>query len=101
VTVLSTALTKICIAGLLETLEEVLVRMPAVAARVAAFPGAQLFSLLTLTALAVSCVAFASTPKTRRGIALPAARRIALPLLDILLGSVSAAPIPAGVEALA
>ena len=39
-----TALTKVRVAGLLEAVEELLFGVPAIAARVAAFPSAQFFA---------------------------------------------------------
>ncbi len=48
---LGATLTKIGMAGLLEAVEELLVGVPVVTARVAAFPGAQLFSAFSRTAL--------------------------------------------------
>jgi hypothetical protein len=69
VTVLGAALTEVRITGLLEAIKKVLVGVPVVATRVAAFPGAQLFSWRTLTMLAIARVAPVSATKICRGVA--------------------------------
>jgi hypothetical protein len=97
----SAALTEVRIAGLLEALEEVLVGVPAVAAGVAAFPGAQLLSLRTLAKLAVASVTPASATKISRDVAAFAARRVVLAPLDAPSSSVGTASIATRAEALA
>lgn len=89
------ALTEVCVAGLLEALKEVLVGVPAVAAGVAAFPGAQPLSLRTPTVLAVARVAPASATKTCRGVAALAAQCIILTSRDVPSSGVDTAPIAA------
>jgi len=65
---LRAALTKIRMTGLLKTLEEIFVRVPAVATRIAASPGAQLLSTRALLALANVRVTSATATKTCRSV---------------------------------
>ena len=83
---LRATLTEFRIAGLLEAVEELLVGMPAVASGIAAFPGAQLFTLRALLALAAIRITLA--PKTPRGgVGLLGLSGVALPLLHGVLVS--------------